>query len=287
MTAYHEIYNYLTKFQDFLRNGKNAELVFECHEGHARVHLHHALGHLPRYQYLPQQNHANQELHSFLTKFLTLLQSGKNAHLVFESHHGHARVSLHHALGHLPQQQPHQESYDRQQYQQPKPSPSPSRLRRRVRRAMARSAATAAKETSVTDDTDLEDTSKHVTNTAQAESTKTDISIVDAVIADDTFPTKPKDPDPPVQHCPSPTAELTKHQPQLENGPLQPDEPICEKLADSVPPGLSRPDCPCFDVDESLSQEQRRAPLSKVPRLIALRVMRKAAGLPPECACDG
>ena len=285
MAAYHEFYNYLTKFQDFLRNGKNAELVFECHEGHACVHLHHALGHLPRYRYLPQQNHANQELHSFLKKFLTLLQSGKNAHLVFASHDGQARVSLHHALGHLPQQYPHQNSYDRQQYQQP--NPSPSRLRRRVRRAMARSAATAAKETSVTDDTDLEDTSNHVTNTAQAESTNTDISSVDAVIADDTFPTKPKDPDPPVQHCPSPTAELTKHQPQLENGPLQPDEPICEKLADSVPPGLSRPDCPCFDVDESLSQEQRRAPLSEVPRLIALRVMRKAAGLPPECACDG
>ena len=97
---------------------------------------------------------------------------------MYESHDGQARVSLHHALGHLqhpPQHHSREEQYRRQ---------SPSRLRRRVRRAMARSAATAAnKETSVNDDAAL-DTSKHVIDAVQAESTQTNILSVDDVKAD-------------------------------------------------------------------------------------------------------
>ena len=69
---------------------QNVELVFECHEGQAYVHLHHALGHQP--QHLSQQNHANQELYNFTTKVLSLLQSGKNAKIVFESHDGLAKL---------------------------------------------------------------------------------------------------------------------------------------------------------------------------------------------------
>ena len=126
MAAHHEFYNYLTKFQDFLHSGKNAELVLECHEGQEHVHLLHALGHLPRH--LPQQNHAYPELYNFMTKFLNLLQSGKNAQLVFESYDGQARVSFHHTLGHLEQQHPYDASYERQQHQQH--CQSPSRLRR-------------------------------------------------------------------------------------------------------------------------------------------------------------
>ena len=53
MAAHYEFYNYLTKFQDFLHSGKNAELGFECHEDQARVHLHHNKGHMP--QRLSQQ----------------------------------------------------------------------------------------------------------------------------------------------------------------------------------------------------------------------------------------
>ena len=158
MAAHQEFYKYLTKFENLLHCGKDAKLVFECHEGQARVHLHHALGHLP--QYFCHQNSANQELYNFLTKFFNLLQSGKSAHLVFESHDGQARVSLHHALGHLPQQHPQHHIREEQYHQQ-----GPSRLRRCVHRAMARSAAAATaanKETSVNDDAALEDTSKHV-----------------------------------------------------------------------------------------------------------------------------
>ena len=82
-------------------------------------------------------------------------------------------------------------------------------------------------------------------------------------------------------------AEQTTHQPQVRNVPLQPDGPPGEQLADSVPPCRSQPDCPCSDANESLTQKQRRSPISDVARLIALRVMRQAAGLPPECAYDG
>ena len=153
---------------------------------------------------------------------------------------------------------------------------------------MARSAATAAKETSVNDAAALEDTSKHVIDAVQAESTKSNISSssVDAVISDENFPTEFKGPDP-VQHCTLQPGEPTPHQPQVGNVPLQPDGPPGAQLGDTDPPCSSRPACPCFDVNESLSQEQMRAPLSEVPRLIVLRIMRQASGLPPECACDG
>ena len=79
-----------------------------------------------------------------------------------------------------------------------------------------------------------------------------------------------------LRRLPLQSGELTTHQPQVRNVPLQPNGPPCEQ-----------PDCPCFDVNESLSLEQRRSPLSKVPRIMALRVMRQSAGLPPECVCDG
>ena len=269
MAAHQEFYKYLTKFENLLHCGKNAKLVFECHEGQANVHLHHALGHLP--QYFCHQNSANQELYNFLTKFFNLLQSGKSAHLVYESHDGQARVSLHHALGQLqPQQHPQHHSREEQYHRQ-----SPSRIRRRVRRAMARSAATATnKETSVNDD-DALDTSKHVNDAVQAESTQS----VDAVKADGNSQAEHIDADP-VQHCPLQPGEPTPHQPQVE----QPGE----QCSDSVPPPChSKPVCPCFDVNESLTEEQKHAPLDEVPRLLALRELRKAMGLPPQCACDG
>ena len=116
----------------------------------------------------------------------------------------------------------------------------------------------------------------------KAESSKTNISSsVNAATTDENLLTEYKG-SAPVQHCPLPSAELTTHQPQVRNVPLQPNGPPSEQLADSVPPCHSQPDCPCFDVNESLSLEQRRSPFSKVPRIMALRVMRQAAGLPPE-----
>ena len=38
-----EFYNFLSNFLLLLNTGKSAQLVFECQEGQARVHLHHAL----------------------------------------------------------------------------------------------------------------------------------------------------------------------------------------------------------------------------------------------------
>ena len=65
---------------------------------------------------------------------------------------------------------------------------------------MARSAATAAKETSV-NDAALEDTSKHVIDAVQAESTETNTFGDDAVNAGENIRTEHTDPEP-VQHCP-------------------------------------------------------------------------------------
>ena len=113
----------------------------------------------------------------------------------------------------------------------------------------------------------------------KAASTKPDVySCVNAAITAGNLPPEHKGPDPD-QRCPLPSAELTTHQPQVRHVPLQPDEPPGEQLAGSVPPCCSQPDCPWFD-NESLNLEQRLDPLSEVPRLIGLRVLRQAAGLP-------
>ena len=155
---------------------------------------------------------------------------------MYESHDVQARVSLHHALGHLqPQQHPHHHSRDEQYHRQ-----SPSRIRRRVRLAMARSAATATnKETSVNNG-DALDTSKHVNDAVQAESAQT--KSVDAVKADGNSQTEHIDADP-VQHCPLQPGEPTPHQPQVE--------PPGEQCYGSVlPPCHSKPVCLCFDVNE-------------------------------------
>ena len=77
----------------------------------------------------------NQELFSFMTKFLNLLHSGKSAQLLFECENGHAMVKLQHTLGKC---EPPQEEHRRVQRHQ-----GPSRLRRRARRAEARAAAAA------------------------------------------------------------------------------------------------------------------------------------------------
>ena len=85
---------------------------------------------------------SDQELNSFLSKFLNLLHCGQSAKLVLECHQGQAYVNLHHALHLLPQepcshsQQHHGPTVRRQ---------GPSRQRRRVRRALARANAEAAK----------------------------------------------------------------------------------------------------------------------------------------------
>ena len=56
----------------------------------------------------------------------------------------------------------------------------------------------------------------------------------------------------------------TPHQPQVE--------PPGEQRSDSVPPPChSKPVCPCFDVNESLTEEHKHAPLDKVQSLLALR----------------
>ena len=128
------------------------------------------------------------------------------------------------------------------------------------------------------DEAALEDTSKHVIDAVQAESMESD----DAVKASENVRTEDTDPEP-VQHCPLRPGEPI----QVRNVPLQPEGPPGEQLSASVPPGHSRPVCPCFDVNESFTAEQKRAPLSEVPRLLALRELRKAMGLPPQCACDG
>ena len=141
---------------------------------------------------------------------------------------------------------------------------------------MARSAATAAKETY--DNNALEDASKPVIDVVKAESTKLNISSSLNAAITAGLPQEHKGPDPD-QRCPLPSAELTTHQPQVRHVPLQPDEPPGEQLAGSVPPCCSQPDCPWFD-NESLNLEQRLDPLSEVPRLIGLRVLRQAAGLP-------
>ena len=107
-------------------------------------------------------------------------------------------------------------------------------------------AHSAAKETS--DDKPLKDASKHVIDAVKAESTKPNISSVNAAITDGNFSTEHKVPDP-VQRCLLPSAETT-HEPQF---PLPPGE----KLADTVPSCRSLPDCPYFYVNESLSLEQR------------------------------
>ena len=121
----------------------------------------------------------------------------------------------------------------------------------------------------------------------KAASTKPDVySCVNAAITAGNLPPEHKGPDPD-QRCPLPSAELTTHQPQVRHVPLQPDGPPGKQLAGSVPPCCSQPDCPFFDVNESQSLGQRRVPLKKVPKLIALRLMGQAAGLPPKCACDG
>ena len=96
--------------------------MFECHEGQARVHLHHALGHMPKH--LPRHFPNKTMSTIFMTKFLNLLQSGRNAHLVFNSYDGQAFVSVHHKLGHLHQQHPNPASYERQQHQHHHQSPS-------------------------------------------------------------------------------------------------------------------------------------------------------------------
>ena len=190
---------------------------------------------------------------------------------MYESHDGKARVSLHHALGHL--QHPHQHHSHEELYH----LQSPSRIRRRVRRAMARSAATATNKETYMNDDDALDTSKHVNDAVQAESAHT--KSVDAVKANGNSQTEHIDAEP-VQHCPLQPGEPTPHQPQAE--------PPGEQSSDSVPPPChSKPVCPCFDVNESLTEEQKHAPLDEVPRLLALRELRKAMGLPPQCACDG
>ena len=77
---------------------------------------------------------AQHELYNFLSKFLHLLNIGKNAQLILECQNGEARVHLHHVIGHHPPQ-PHCREHHHH--------PGPSRLRRRARRAEARAAASA------------------------------------------------------------------------------------------------------------------------------------------------
>ena len=77
---------------------------------------------------------AQHELYNFLSKFLHLLNIGKNAQLILECQNGEARVHLHHVIGHHPPQ-PHCREHHHH--------PGPSRLRRRARRAEARAAAAA------------------------------------------------------------------------------------------------------------------------------------------------
>ena len=81
-----------------------------------------------------------QELHSFFSKFVSLLHCGKSAKLVLECHQGQAHVNLHHALTLLPEE-PHRHHPD---YGHPVRRQGPSRQRRRDRRALARAAAAKA-----------------------------------------------------------------------------------------------------------------------------------------------
>ena len=58
MADQQEFYNFLSNFLHLLRIGKSAQLVFECKEGLAHVHLHHNLGH-----HLPQPQRHDRHRH--------------------------------------------------------------------------------------------------------------------------------------------------------------------------------------------------------------------------------
>ena len=73
------------------------------------------------------------ELHSFVSKFLNLWSSGKNARLVVETQAGQATINLQLELG-LPHNHHHPQEHHEKRV-------SPSRLRRRARREQARAEA--------------------------------------------------------------------------------------------------------------------------------------------------
>ena len=128
-----------------------------------------------------------------------------------------------------------------------------------------KSAAMAAKETSIKNYVPLEDDSKHILNTVQAQSKKNNILGVDTVIANANFPTEHKNHEP-VHHCPFLPPKLTTHQLQVGNFPPHPDK-LNSLMTQLL---LAAPDCPCFYVNKSLSQDERCVPISEVLRFTAL-----------------
>ena len=76
---------------------------------------------------------ALQEIHSFVTKFITLCNNGKSADLSLRCEKGHTIINL---QLNLPEIQ-----HDHQYQPSSRPRPSPSRVRRSTRRAFARARA--------------------------------------------------------------------------------------------------------------------------------------------------
>ena len=76
---------------------------------------------------------ALQEIHSFVTKFITLCNNGKSADLSMRCEKGHTIINLQLNLPEI--------EHDHQYQPSPCPRPSPSRVRRSTRRAFARAQA--------------------------------------------------------------------------------------------------------------------------------------------------